>query len=192
MKPRDLEAQKLIPMPPRVRSLVGMRFGRLRVVAFAGQSKSRHAFWCCECECGNYVRVRGQNLLGHSHGNTVSCGCKRADPAVQAASRCKVLAKRRVEICKTARAAVRDRKPAYSMDAHRAAELLGVSVERIHIMAADGLLPSRTVRGAIWVSSQEVARLVGAHERQAKSTRCPLRAILRGAKKDSNATATGR
>ena len=177
---RQLEAQKLIPIPPKVKSLIGMRFGRLRVIAFAGMSKSRHSSWCCECDCGNYCRVVGQNLLGHKHGITASCGCKRADPAVQAASRLKVPAKRRVEICAKARASVRKRKPAYSMDSHRAADLLGVSVERIHIMAADGLLPSRTVRGAIWVSSQEVGRIVGENERKEKSTRCPLRAIMGG------------
>lgn len=53
--------------------LIGKRFGRLIVVAPAGQSR-RHANyrWTCRCDCGQTAVVPGGRLTS---GNTRSCGC---------------------------------------------------------------------------------------------------------------------
>lgn len=58
----------------------GSRFGRLRVIAYAGlrtfpcgDSKSR---WACRCDCGAVVIVLGSSLTS---GNTESCGCINAE-----------------------------------------------------------------------------------------------------------------
>ncbi len=154
------------PTPPRVKSLVGCRFGRLVVQFYAGMDKHHKSYWCCLCDCGKTTRVPGARLLGSGRkNNQKSCGCLRADPGIRRAARLKVPAKRRAEICQTMRDAVKDRKPAYSMDAHRAAELLGVSVERIEIWVKDGLLGSTMRRGALWVSSGDVSALIALQQR---------------------------
>ena len=55
---------------PRVKSIVGLKFGRLTVVSFAGINMG--AMWNCVCDCGGEKAVRGGSLkLGH----TKSCGC---------------------------------------------------------------------------------------------------------------------
>ena len=54
--------------------LTGLRYGRLTVKKYLGRAKYRMKLWLCECDCGNTVEVRGQNLnSGHTH----SCGCIR-------------------------------------------------------------------------------------------------------------------
>ena len=171
-------------VPPRVRSLIGMRFGRLIVRYFAGQDKNGKSLWCCLCDCGTVCRVPGSRLLGNSgkdrgHGQK-SCGCERADPGIRKAARAKVPRKRRIEICKQMRAAVnpKNRKPAYSMDAHRAAELLGISVERIEVLAQDGMLGSIMRRGALFVSSGDVADMIAVQQRNKK--RCRIMDELMG------------
>lgn len=160
--------KSVIPVPPRVRSLIGARFGRLLVKHFAGM-QAHKSYWCCECDCGNLCRVRGEMLLGTSKNKSQrSCGCERADPAVRLAARLKVPAKRRAEICNAMRKAVKQPKPAYSMDAHRAADLLGVSLERIEILAKDGLIGHRWKNGALWVSSGDVSNLIATQQRNKK------------------------
>ena len=62
------------------------------------------------------------------------------------ATRLKVPAKRQAEICATMRLAVKASQSAYSMDTPRG-ELLGVTVERIEILAQDGMLGSTFRRG---------------------------------------------
>ena len=79
--------------------------------------------------------------------------------------------KRRAEICDRMRKSVHARKPAYSMDAHRAAELLGVTVERIEILANDGLLGSTFRRGALWVSSGDVSAMIAVQQRNKRRCR---------------------
>lgn len=172
-------------VPPRVKSLIGCRFGRLLVRYYAGQDKHGKSYWCCLCDCGVVCRVQGGRLLGTSlsaknrgRNAQVSCGCARADPGVRKAARLKVPAKRRKEICDRMRNAVRNRKPAYSMDAHRAAELLGVTPERIEILARDGMLGATTRRGALWVSSQDVAAMIATQQRNKR--RCRIMDALMG------------
>lgn len=62
----------------KIKSLIGLRFGRLVVTAHAGmigESRKRHA-WLCECDCGGTKIVVGKNLTGRS---TASCGCLLRD-----------------------------------------------------------------------------------------------------------------
>lgn len=53
-------------------SLVGNVFEKLTVVCSAGKNNHHQQMWLCECQCGNEVIVRHNNLTS---GNTRSCGC---------------------------------------------------------------------------------------------------------------------
>ena len=86
----------------RVRSLLRRRFGRLKVLEFAGV-RHGHAQWRCLCDCGNAAVVQGTKLTG---GRVVSCGCYRADPDVRTAAAAWVSPRKRK---KNARAAVQTR-----------------------------------------------------------------------------------
>lgn len=56
-------------------SLLGRRFGSLRVISFSGRRSGHgHALWRCLCLCGNYAVVDGFSLR---YGTTRSCGCRR-------------------------------------------------------------------------------------------------------------------
>src|SRR5271166_3570884 len=162
-------------IPPRVKSLIGCRFGRLLVRYYAGQDKNGKSMWCCLCDCGVVLRVPGSRLLGTTGKDRghpqKSCGCERADPGVRKAARMRMPAKKRRDICDKMRAAVKHRKPAYSMDAHRAAELLGVTKERIEVLVQDGLLAATIRKGELWVSSQDVSDMVAAQQRNKKRCR---------------------
>lgn len=61
---------------PRL-DLIGKRFGRLTVIAFAGTVKQQ-SLWLCRCDCGREKVVRGRCL---QNGNTRSCGCLRSEVA---------------------------------------------------------------------------------------------------------------
>lgn len=52
--------------------LVGQRFGRWTVIAFAGRTKDRQLLWLCRCDCGNEGVVRTYAL---KKGRSKSCGC---------------------------------------------------------------------------------------------------------------------
>lgn len=53
--------------------LSGKQFGKLLVLSRSEYSKTAHAYlWNCQCECGNIVKVSGNNL---KNGHTKSCGC---------------------------------------------------------------------------------------------------------------------
>ena len=52
--------------------LVGVRFGKLVVLGYAGKNKRRESLWRCACDCGNESIVRGDVLR---RGTTNSCGC---------------------------------------------------------------------------------------------------------------------
>jgi hypothetical protein len=159
--------------PARVRSLIGRRFGRLKVQAYGGAAKWGKTMWCCQCDCGALCRVPGRNLLAQDKHRQVSCGCARADPQVRWAARMKLPAAVRQAICRKMRNAVRERKPAFSLSAEAAAEILGCSVERVEIMAEDGLLGSRRKKGALYVSSGDVSAVLAQQEREQR--RCAIR-----------------
>jgi hypothetical protein len=53
-------------------NLVGEKFGRLKVLEYAGNNKHRSSLWLCKCDCGNEKIIKGRNLI---NGDTKSCGC---------------------------------------------------------------------------------------------------------------------
>lgn len=58
-------------LPRQPEDLAGQRFGALSVVSFYASSPSR---WNCECDCGQWVVIRADNLKG---GRSQSCGCQK-------------------------------------------------------------------------------------------------------------------
>lgn len=54
-----------------IRDRVGLRFGRLLVMSRLSV-QGYETLWCCKCDCGGEIKVRGPNL---DSGNTKSCGC---------------------------------------------------------------------------------------------------------------------
>ncbi len=72
--------------------LTGQRFGRLRVVDFAGMG-GPNRIWLCVCDCGAKTKVSTGNLRS---GNTTSCGCFRLDRLEQARKRTQQLRARKL------------------------------------------------------------------------------------------------
>lgn len=62
-----------IPTNPRFKNLIGQRFGRLKVISFAGSDKYGGSFFNCNCDCGNTKTIRSACLIRRK---TESCGCK--------------------------------------------------------------------------------------------------------------------
>lgn len=60
---------------PIASDLIGLSFGRLKVIRRNG-SKSGKALWMCRCDCGNVVNVVSNALKS---GHTGSCGCWRIE-----------------------------------------------------------------------------------------------------------------
>lgn len=57
---------------PKVKDLVGQKFGRLTVLSRDENTKDGKATWFCVCDCGNTATVNGYCLRS---GHTRSCGC---------------------------------------------------------------------------------------------------------------------
>lgn len=53
------------------KSLVGNKFGKLKVISYNGTDKFRNSLWLCQCDCGNTRVEKGTNL---TTGKIVSCG----------------------------------------------------------------------------------------------------------------------
>lgn len=53
-------------------SLLGKRFGKLLVLKKGKIDNNGHAYWICQCDCGNKKEINGSNLIS---GYTQSCGC---------------------------------------------------------------------------------------------------------------------
>lgn len=60
--------------------MTGLRYGRLRVINYAGKDRNNLTEWLCECECGKKLIVRGQDLR---RGRQVSCGCHKRNLTVE-------------------------------------------------------------------------------------------------------------
>lgn len=60
--------------------VTGETFGRLTVLSRGDRWDCGHVTWLCLCECGNQVRT---DLAQLRSGKTKSCGCWRADRAVE-------------------------------------------------------------------------------------------------------------
>lgn len=54
--------------------LTGEKFGRLKVIEYAGNNKAGKAKWKCQCNCKKIIITLGTDLIS---GHTTSCGCKR-------------------------------------------------------------------------------------------------------------------
>jgi hypothetical protein len=61
-------------MPRPVDDLVGRRFGRLVVEAFAYRDSRSVSHWSCRCDCKNQTTCRMDAL---KQGDSQSCGCLR-------------------------------------------------------------------------------------------------------------------
>ena len=59
--------------------LTGKQFGRLTVVAYAGQGGDGQAKWLCKCECGAMTYGSSGNIRS---GRMKSCGCLRRENGV--------------------------------------------------------------------------------------------------------------
>lgn len=56
--------------------MINQRFGKLVVKERSSRKGSSGAlYWICECDCGNIVEIRGQNLKRKDGNQTISCGC---------------------------------------------------------------------------------------------------------------------
>jgi len=61
-----------IPTNVRFRDFTNKAFGKITVLGFAGQTKTRQRLWWCKCECGNIAKPSGSGLQ-----KMYSCGCER-------------------------------------------------------------------------------------------------------------------
>ena len=154
-------------VPYGVQSLIGRRFDHLKVLHYAGSDDQGHARWCCECRCGARCKVPGRRLLT---GQQVSCGCRRADPKVRRAARLKVAPRKRHAIAVKAGEASRKvpHRPAYALHASQAADMLGVSLEIVEQLARDGVLGSRTRKGEIYISVEDLSDMMAQQCREKK------------------------
>lgn len=59
-----------------IRNLSGQKFGRLTVIKDTGRrsTSGNNVIWLCECDCGNFIEVRGCNLTTKRRPQK-SCGC---------------------------------------------------------------------------------------------------------------------
>ena len=66
--------QRIGPLSPRFKSLVGVRFERLVVKSYQGlnSSKRKRSMWLCVCDCGKEKIATEQVLCA---GQSRSCGC---------------------------------------------------------------------------------------------------------------------
>lgn len=55
----------------KLKDLTGMKFGRLTIIEYVGNSK-----WLCRCDCGNEKIIRGDRL---KNGHATTCGCARRE-----------------------------------------------------------------------------------------------------------------
>lgn len=56
---------------PKLIDLTGQRFGRWTVLQKA-ESRNKHVYWLCKCDCGTIKEVKGASLR---EGKSQSCGC---------------------------------------------------------------------------------------------------------------------
>jgi hypothetical protein len=99
--------RNLIPLPARVVDETGHRYGRLKVLEYAGLLDGKAA-WHCACECNGETGYPGKATARGDKLRTkriVSCGCWTADPDVRQAARMKTPAKERKAIARLGAAA---------------------------------------------------------------------------------------
>jgi hypothetical protein len=69
---------------PRFQNLLGQTFGRLTVMARAGNDKWGRTRWRCVCDCGGEITVLAQHLKA---GRTRSCWCLHRERCAAGISR---------------------------------------------------------------------------------------------------------
>lgn len=84
---------------PPLKNLVGNRFGKLTVTAYAGKRSGMHR-WTCICDCGRETVV-GQTLLQKK--KTKSCGCLQSSTITENLKLCSGTSVTRLEIAKSKR-----------------------------------------------------------------------------------------
>lgn len=58
------------------KSLIGQRFGKLKVISDSGKRQGKNIIYVCLCDCGNTVEVSSSGLkMKHSQ----SCGCSKSE-----------------------------------------------------------------------------------------------------------------
>jgi hypothetical protein len=55
--------------------LLGKRFNKLTVLSFL-ESKDRHTYWLCKCDCGNQIEVMGKQITA-KRADIKTCGCHK-------------------------------------------------------------------------------------------------------------------
>jgi len=58
-------------LPPRVKDIVGLRFGLLEVISYV-KTENKKSYWFCMCDCGSEKIIYGNDM---KRGATISCGC---------------------------------------------------------------------------------------------------------------------
>jgi ribosomal protein L32 len=59
--------------PKRIKDISGLKSGKLTVLYLLPERDvNNRAFWLCECECGNKLKIRSQSLIRKE---SQSCGC---------------------------------------------------------------------------------------------------------------------
>lgn len=65
---------------PHYKDLTGLRKHKLTVLGFSHwqpvDSNAHASMWTCQCDCGNVISLKGSSF---TIGNTMSCGCARAE-----------------------------------------------------------------------------------------------------------------
>lgn len=65
----------------RAHDITGQRFSRLEVLGRAPDGLKKYtAYWWCKCDCGNIVKIRGDQLRGNF---ARSCGCYAKEKAAE-------------------------------------------------------------------------------------------------------------
>lgn len=59
----------------KIGDLTNQRFGKLRVLEYAGMLSDYQKVWLCQCDCGTTKVIRQQHLLS---GHTTTCGCGKS------------------------------------------------------------------------------------------------------------------
>ena len=61
--------------------LIGQRFDRLKVLTKTERKSTVGLrYWLCKCNCGNFIEVRGSELV---YGSVKSCGCKKREHLIK-------------------------------------------------------------------------------------------------------------
>lgn len=75
------EFKKALFSPKRQRdkeTIIGQKFGKLKVLEFCGKGDNRQSKFKCLCDCGKTIIVQKNKLIS---GHTKSCGCLRKENA---------------------------------------------------------------------------------------------------------------